>query len=86
VDLRCHCDAVTLMSSASLSGIDPQPLAERHPLTRDLDQTHVDVFLAPHAGFMFRAALSGGASADGPLRDMMVALGSRSLRWLQSRW
>jgi Phosphotransferase enzyme family len=41
-----HCDAVTLMSGAALSGIDPQPLAERHPLTRYVDPAAINSFLA----------------------------------------
>jgi aminoglycoside phosphotransferase (APT) family kinase protein len=80
-----HCDAVTLMSSAALSGIDPQPLAERHRLTRDVDPMLLDVFLALHAGFLFRVAVSAGPNADRHLLDMMIALGGASLRWLQNR-
>ena len=80
-----HCDAVTLMSSAALSGIDPQPLAQRHPLTREVDPTLIDVFLALHAGFLFRAAASAGPNPDRHLLDMMLALGNSSLRWLQTR-
>jgi hypothetical protein len=80
-----HCDAVTLMSGAVLSGIDPQPLAERHPLTRHVDPALINVLLALHAGFLFRVAVSAGPHADRHLVDMMVALGGASLRWLQTR-
>jgi hypothetical protein len=80
-----HCDAVTLMSSAGLSGIDPQPLVERHPLTRHVDPALIDVLLALHAGFLFRVAASAGPHADRHLIDMMAALGNASLRWLQAR-
>jgi hypothetical protein len=80
-----HGDAVTLMSSAALSGIDPQPLAQRHPLTREVDPTLIDVFLALHAGFLFRAAVSAGPNCDLHLRNMMLALGNSSLRRLQTR-
>lgn len=79
------CDAITLMSSASLSGIDPQPLADAHPLTRGLDPVQINVLLALHAGFLLRAAAAAGPSADGHLVDMMAALGTASLRWLRDR-
>lgn len=80
-----HCDAVTLMSSAALSGIDPQPLAERHPMTRYVAPALINVFLALHAGFLFRVAVSAGPNADRYLVDMIVALGGASVRWLQTR-
>jgi hypothetical protein len=80
-----HCDVLTLLSSASLSGIDPQPLAGRHPLTRDLDPLAVDAFLAVHSGFLFRVAESAGSGTDPRLRAMMVALATGSLDWLRSR-
>ncbi|MGH3377993.1 MAG: aminoglycoside phosphotransferase family protein [Actinoallomurus sp.] len=80
-----HCDVVTLLSSASLSGIDPQPIAEGHPLTRDLDPVRIDEVLAEHAGFLLRTAASAGPAADPHLVGMMVALGRASLRWLRDR-
>ncbi|MEV6842376.1 phosphotransferase [Actinoplanes sp. NPDC051411] len=80
------CDALTLMSSASLSGIDPQTLADRHPLTRDLDPRSVDVFLAVHAGFLFRVATNAGPATGPRLIAMMTRLGTASLSWLRRRW
>jgi hypothetical protein len=80
------CDALTLMSSASLSGIDPQSLADRHPLTRDLDPRSVNVFLAVHAGFLLRVATSAGPATDPRLVAMMNRLGTASLTWLRRRW
>ncbi|MEV4510385.1 aminoglycoside phosphotransferase family protein [Dactylosporangium sp. NPDC049525] len=80
-----HCDLVTLLSSASLSGVDPQPFAERHPLTRDLDPLQLDVVLALHAGFLLHRATSAGPSADRNLVNMMTALGLASVRWLRQR-
>ncbi|MFJ5901295.1 aminoglycoside phosphotransferase family protein [Streptomyces sp. NPDC093064] len=75
-----HCDAVTLLSSASLSGVDPQKLAERHPLTRAADKEQIDVTLAAHAGFLLRIATSVGPEADQNLVAMMTALGLASVR------
>ncbi|GAB2982733.1 hypothetical protein GCM10023080_056130 [Streptomyces pseudoechinosporeus] len=80
-----HCDAVTLMSSASLSGVDPQPIAEHHPLTRVLDPVQVNEVLALHAGFLLRAAATAGPTADPHLVTMMATLGLASLRWLRQR-
>ncbi|MFC4117948.1 phosphotransferase family protein [Nonomuraea zeae] len=80
-----HCDLVTLLASVSLSGIDPQPIAEDHPLTRDLDAAQIDAVLAMHSGFLLRIAASAGPQVDRHLVDMMVALGRASLRWLRER-
>jgi hypothetical protein len=60
------CDMLTLLSSARLSGIDPQPIAETHPLTRDLMPGQIDGFLALHSGFLLRAVASAGPGADPP--------------------
>lgn len=80
-----HCDAVTLISSASLSGLDPQPIAENHPLTRDLDPIQINEVLALHAGFLLRTAAAAGPDADPNLIAMMTALGLASVRWLRRR-
>lgn len=80
-----HCDVVTLLSSASLSGIDPQEVAERHPLTRWVAPRDIDVMLAAHAGFLLRIVVTVDAAADRNLVDTMTALGLASLHWLRSR-
>jgi Phosphotransferase enzyme family len=80
-----HCDVVTLLSSSSLSGVDPQPLADAHPLTRGLASEQIDVVLAMHAGFLLRIASSVGPDADRKLVAMMVALARGSLNWLRAR-
>ncbi|MFC5825059.1 aminoglycoside phosphotransferase family protein [Nonomuraea insulae] len=77
-----YCDVLTLLSSASLSGLDPQPFLRDHPLTRDLDPEPIDVFLAMHAGFLLRLA---GQGVDRHLVNMAAALGNASLRWLRRR-
>lgn len=80
-----HCDAVTVLSSASLSGVDPQPIAENHPLLRDLDPVVVNEVLALQAGFLLRVAAVAGPAADRNLVAMTTALGLASLRWLEQR-
>ena len=80
-----HCDVVTLLSSVSLSGVDPQEIVERHPLTRDVDPRRVDVMLAALAGFLLRIAATAGPTADRNLVDMATALGLAATRWLRDR-
>ncbi|MPY52853.1 aminoglycoside phosphotransferase family protein [Streptomyces acidicola] len=80
-----HCDVVTLLSSAWLSGVDPQPIAERHPLIRDVDPVRVNEVLALQAGFLLRMAAVAGPAADRKLVAMATALGLASLRWLGQR-
>jgi hypothetical protein len=76
---------LTLLSSASVSGLDPQPLAERHPLTRDVAPEAVDAFLAAHAGFLVRLAVTAGSTVDTNLLGMAAALARGSLVWLERR-
>ncbi|MFB7116013.1 phosphotransferase [Streptomyces sp. NPDC056291] len=80
-----HCDVVTLLSSAWLSGVDPQPMADRHPLIHDLDPVRVNEVLALQAGFLLRTAAVAGPAADRNLVAMMTALGLAALRWLRQR-
>ncbi|MEV4018121.1 aminoglycoside phosphotransferase family protein [Nonomuraea angiospora] len=80
-----HCDVLTLLSGASLSGVDPQAYAQEHPLTRDLPPEAIDAFLAAHAGFLVRLAANAGPGADRHLVGMATALGKASLHWLRRR-
>lgn len=80
------CDVLTLLSSAQLSGIDPQPLAQAHPLTRNLAPGRIDEFLALHSGFLLRSVATAGPEADPNIMAMMTALGLASVQWLQRRW
>jgi aminoglycoside phosphotransferase (APT) family kinase protein len=80
------CDVLTVLSSASIGGVDPGPLARRHPLTRDLQAEQVDAFLAAHAGFLLRLATSAGRGGDPRLLETATALGLASLRWLKQRY
>lgn len=76
---------LTLLSSAALSGLDPQPLAEQHPLTHGLEPDRINVFLAAHAGFLMRLVALAGPTLDHNLLDMATALGRASLDWLRAR-
>ncbi|SBW18438.1 phosphotransferase [Protofrankia symbiont of Coriaria ruscifolia] len=79
------CDVVTLLSSASIDGVDPEQYARDHPLIKDVDPRHVDVLLAAHSGFLLRLVTTADPSADPSLIAMASALGVASLRWLQER-
>jgi len=80
------CDIVTVLSSARLSGIDPQPIADSHPLTHYLTPEQLNGLLALHSGFLLRNAVSAGPTTDPNMVEMMTALGSASIQWLQDRW
>jgi hypothetical protein len=80
------CDVVTLLSGARLSGIDPQPIADGHPLTRGLAPEQIDGLLALHSGFLLRNAVLAEPAADPSMVEMMIALGSASVQWLRDRW
>jgi hypothetical protein len=80
-----HCDVLTLSSTASLSGIDPQRIADTHPLTRRLDPAQINTFLAVHAGFLIRLAATAEPGADPSLIDTAHCLGVASLQWLNNR-
>lgn len=81
------CDVVSLLSGARLSGIDPQPIAESHPLTRGLMPGQIDEFLALHSGFLLRAAASTGPDADPNIRGLWYVedLGSTNGTLLNGR-
>lgn len=80
-----HCDLVAFLSSASLGGIDPEPVIALSPLTRDLAPHMIDVVLALQSGFLLRIAAGAGPTADPKLVEMMTALAMASLRWLRRR-
>lgn len=80
-----YADALTLLSSASLSGVDPEPLAAAHSLTRDAEPAEIDAFLAAHAGFLARLVATVGSTVDPALTGMATALARASLGWLERR-
>ena len=80
-----HCDVLTLMSNVVLSGLDPEPFVEANPLTRHLHPYEIDTFLAAHAGFLIRLAVTAGPAVDPNLVNMAAAMGQASLEWLRRR-
>lgn len=80
------CDLVMLLSSTRLSGVDPQPIAATHPLTRDLTHAQLDGMLALQSGFLLRTVVTAGPTADPNMIAMMTALGMASVHWLTERW
>jgi Ser/Thr protein kinase RdoA (MazF antagonist) len=79
------CDALTVLVSAAMSGLDPEPHVARHRLLRDLEPEHIAIFLAAHSGFLTRLATVAGPQADRNLVTMVIALGRASLGWLRNR-
>ena len=77
-----YADALLLLSSARLGGIDPQRCLDRHPLTRDADPADVDTFLGAHARFHLRLA---ARATDPALSAMARSLGEASRDWLLER-
>ncbi|HEX2498133.1 MAG TPA: phosphotransferase [Actinomycetes bacterium] len=80
-----HADLVMLLASLPLSGIDPEPIAARHPLLAQVGRGELDALVALNAGFLLHGACSSGPTADPNLVRMMTALGLSSLRWLSAR-
>ena len=80
-----HCDVLTLLSTISNGGLDPQEHLATHPLTRGLEPEQVDLFLVLHSGFLFRLASTLGPEADPTMVAMVRSLGQASLRWLRRR-
>jgi hypothetical protein len=78
-------DVLTLLSTASLRGIDPRPIADTHPLTRRLDADEINTFLAVHSGFLIRLAATAEPAADPAMVDTALQLGRASLPWLKHR-
>jgi len=50
-------DLLLLLSSAAASGIDPEPILARQPLTAHIEPHAINAILAAHAGFCLAGAL-----------------------------
>lgn len=80
-----HVDLVMLLGSLPLSGLDPEPIAARHPLLAPVAPDDVNALLALQAGYVLRGACTSGPAADPNLVRMLTALGLSSLHWLARR-
>lgn len=80
-----HCDLLTLLTTASTGGLDPEQYLGASSLTRGLEPEQVDLFLVLHTGFLFRLATTLGPEADPSLTAMVRSLAQASLRWLRRR-
>lgn len=82
---RAYLDLLTALSSAALSGLDPEPYLARHPLAQGVDPAVIDTVLAAHTGFLLLGALD---EPEPMLRGIPVvkrALGRAALGWLLRR-
>src|SRR5262249_691347 len=50
-------DLLLFLSSTAASGIDPEPILARQPLTAHIEPDAIDAVLAAHAGFCLAGAL-----------------------------
>lgn len=80
-----YLDVLTTLSSAALSGCDPEPYLARHPLTRGVDPTAVDTVLAAHSGFLLLGALDEPPPMLCDIPVVKRALGRAALAWLLRR-
>ncbi|WP_432825206.1 hypothetical protein [Dactylosporangium sp. CA-092794] len=78
-------DVLTLLSTAPLSGLNPEPLLAANPLTRGVAAEEIDAYLAAQAGYLLRLAATAAPSTDPALRTMAATLGRSALRWLRVR-
>jgi len=60
-------DLLLLLSSAAASGIDPEPILARQPLTAHIEPHAINAILAAHAGFCLAGALLPAPSGLEPI-------------------
>lgn len=80
-----YADLVMLLGGAASVGIDPEPLAARHPLLRGIEKAAVNTLISAQAGFLLSRACTASLEADPNLIAAMTKLGLGSLQWFASR-
>jgi hypothetical protein len=78
-------DLVSVLSTVAVTGADPSPLAQAHPLMRNVDAHVLDALIAAHAGFHVAGALSPATPGLDPVVDAKRALADAFLSWLARR-
>ena len=78
-------DLVSILATVEIAGVDPSPLADAHPLTRNVDPHTLDALIAAHAGFCISGALYPPDPGYQPILDAKRALGTAYLGWLARR-
>jgi len=80
-----YVDLIMLLSSAAADGIDPEPLARRHPVAADVEPGIIDAVLAAYAGFWMDGGLATLPAEFQPIADYKLRLGLGAIRWLRHR-
>jgi hypothetical protein len=78
-------DLVSVLSTVAVTGADPSPMAQAHPLMRNVDAHVLDALIAAHAGFCVAGALSPVTPGLDPVVDAKRALADAFLSWLACR-
>jgi aminoglycoside phosphotransferase (APT) family kinase protein len=80
-----HCDLMFMLPSVAMHGTDPQPIIERHPVTRDLPDRDIDATLAALAGFFVERSMQPPVPNLPTIRQFQLAQGSAALDWMAKR-
>ncbi len=78
-------DLLLLLSSAAASGIDPEPILARQPLTAGIEPRTIDAVLAAHTGFCLAGALLPAPPGLEPIIEAKLGLGHAAITWLAQR-
>lgn len=78
-------DLLTVLSSAAASGIDPEPILRRQPLTAQTNPHTIDAVLAAHAGFCLAGGLHPPPPGLEPIACYKAAIGRATTEWLARR-
>lgn len=80
-----HCDLLFMLPSVAMHGTDPQPIVERHPVTRDVPDHDIDVTLAALAGYFVERSMQPPIPNLPTIREFQRAQGAAALDWLAKR-
>ncbi|HEY6738233.1 MAG TPA: aminoglycoside phosphotransferase family protein [Actinopolymorphaceae bacterium] len=80
-----YIDLLAMLPSVAMHDIDPQPIVERHPVTRDVAPELIDVVLAAFAGYFVGAGMKPPVPLLPTLREFQLAQGRATLAWLGRR-
>ena len=80
-----HIDLMFMLPSVAMHGTDPQPIVERHPLTRDLPSRDLDVTLAALTGYFVPHSMQPPIPNLPTIREFQRAQGTAALAWMERR-
>jgi Phosphotransferase enzyme family len=80
-----YCDLMFMLPSIAMHGTDPQPIVERHPLTRDVPDHDLDVTLAALTGFFIERSMQPPIPNLPTIRQFQRAQGIAALDWMIRR-